>query len=155
MEIPDSFNLSTLHQIIGHGQTGGVYEYIHNGESLAIKVCDIYNNREPYRNLRNEIGIYEHLKPLQGILIPRVRFHGRIGDIYVLAMDRINGVHLNLSIHDNEIANAKINSIVEILGSFGVEHGDLRKENILVESSENNELKLWIIDFGLAKLTAK
>jgi predicted Ser/Thr protein kinase len=115
---------------------------IFRGEAVAVKLCDVYNNKNGLNALKNEVLIYEKLKPIQGDFIPRLVFFGESSGFFMVATTYIQSARTP-DINECGIRN-KLEVIEKELMKYGVRHGDLRKENIIIDARE----KVHVIDFS-------
>ncbi|CAG8531054.1 1127_t:CDS:2, partial [Ambispora gerdemannii] len=68
-----------LEGILGCGQTGRTFRARFHGESIAMKVIDLYKEADLLHKIRKEIEIYKNLVKIQGIYIPKLVCHGYYG----------------------------------------------------------------------------
>jgi tRNA A-37 threonylcarbamoyl transferase component Bud32 len=94
--------------------------------------------------IKNEVKAYELLADIQGIFIPKIHFHRKISQFYVICMDFMEGNHFNPRARDPKI-DQQLHDIVENLKLRGVKHKDMEPRNILVDGNG----KVWLIDFGI------
>jgi predicted Ser/Thr protein kinase len=140
--IPEDFCVDDLCDCIGNGYCGNVYKSFFRGEAVAVKLCDVYNNKNGLNALKNEVLIYEKLKPIQGDFIPRLVFFGESSGFFMVATTYIQSARTP-DINECGIRN-KLEEIEKELLKYGVRHGDLRKENIIIDAHE----KVHVIDFS-------
>ncbi|KAI3655482.1 hypothetical protein MP638_004123, partial [Amoeboaphelidium occidentale] len=99
-QIPEDFELDKLGDAIGRGASGSVYRWTYKGRDVVVKVCDMSNNRDGYDMIKNEVKAYELLRDIQGLCIPKIHFHGKIAQFFVICMDFIEGSHFNPNARD-------------------------------------------------------
>ena len=129
--------------VIGSGATGHAIRL--KDRDIVVKHCDSYNNPDGFKMLKNEISIYEKLSKFNLKYVPRYygecEFHGQ----HFIALDFIPGNHCHWK--TNSELKDKLKLLIRDLKSFGVIHGDLKPENVLL--TPKGDLKL--IDFGMAE----
>ena len=145
-DVPSDLDLSQLNEKVGDGFCGNVFKYIMcDGTEIALKCCDINNNKEGYRMMKNEVKIYRKLESLQGTVVPTLRFSGFVGETFLIGTDYIKGKHLIKGSKKSEVV---INKLNQKLVQHKIEHGDLREKNILEDESGNH----WVFDFGKSEI---
>ena len=134
---------------IGEGSFGKVFKgkHILTGEEFAIKI----QHKDIEHVLKHEAKIYKYLHGINGV--PLIRNYGTDSGFNYLILDYIN-ISLDKTIltHEN-ITKYFINAIniIENIHNKGVLHRDIKPDNFMLK--ENNvTTKLYIIDFGLAKI---
>ena len=134
---------------LGEGSFGKVFKgrHIRSNEEFAIKI----QHKEVTEVLKHEAKIYKYLQGICGV--PFIRNYGTDMGFNYLIIDYIN-ISLDKIIitHENTIKYFidSIN-IIENIHSKGVLHRDIKPDNFMIK--ENNGVsKLYIIDFGLAKI---
>lgn len=126
---------------IGEGRTGNVF--LADSDLTALKTLDISKRPHLVSEILNEIAIYAKLEQLQGRIIPTFRYCGLVEDVlFVLGVDYAGKVPSRLNQNQKE---ALVQGLSEI-HSYGILHGDIRLENIVVDSEGNP----FIIDFALS-----
>jgi predicted Ser/Thr protein kinase len=143
-QISEDFELDKLGEAIGIGASGSVYRWTYKGRDVVVKVCDTSNNRDGYDMIKNEVKAYELLADIQGIFIPKIHFHRKISQFFVICMDFIEGNHFNPRARNPKV-DQQLHEIVENLKLHGVKHKDIEHRNILVDGNG----KVWLIDFGI------
>ncbi|KAI8930380.1 hypothetical protein BC831DRAFT_433308 [Entophlyctis helioformis] len=142
--LPADLDLGQHGALLGSGTSGEVFEYqTTSGQVLALKCCDVNNDTDGYEMILNEVDIYRRLSPLQGDCIPRLHFYGHCDGIFVLATTKISGTAVE-PLPDDIVASFKGK-----LAQYGVEHGDYRPDNVLVD----DDGKHWLIDFGMSTVS--
>lgn len=139
----DSVELATNYKVIGAGACGVVYEGVLNGERIALKVV---NGRDEgaLAELSHEVKIYEHLKDVQGKIIPHLLWNGG----FSFHGQDCRGIATSLCIPDATYTKKEKKDTLEVLYQNGVDHGDVRKANF-VRSPVG---KLFLIDFGRSEI---
>ena len=95
-DVPADLDLSQIDETVGDGFCGNVFKYIMvDGTEIALKCCDINNNKEGYQMMKQEVKIYRKLESLQGTVVPTLRFSGFVGETFLVGTDYIKGKHLN------------------------------------------------------------
>ena len=137
-----SFDADDFHfqSILGLGRAKVCYE---QELGIAIKHCDLFKNPEMLHELRNEVDIYHALLDLQGIYIPELKFFGHWQGLYCIGLSVHGTVPNFLDIDQKE----RIIAILDIIHGYGILHGDIKKENLLLDDAGNT----FIIDFGFSK----
>jgi hypothetical protein len=126
---------------IGEGRTGNVF--LADSNLTALKTLDVSKRPHLVPEIQNEIAIYARLKPLQGRVIPSFRYCGLVeGILLVVGLDYSGKPPSRLN--QNQKA-ALVHGLSEI-HSYGILHGDIRLENIVVDSDGHP----FIIDFALS-----
>jgi hypothetical protein len=146
--IPSDFHLGLLGDMVGEGYCGIVYRSHYNGHDLAIKMSDVYNNKEGVRLMKEEVKIYETLQSLQGTTIPRLWFYGESWGFYMIATSYVDGVHPSASHLGKQHIDQLVNDRLQELNDCGVIHGDVRDNNILVTPGGN----VVLLDFSHSKV---
>ncbi|KAI3656401.1 hypothetical protein MP638_004012, partial [Amoeboaphelidium occidentale] len=113
-QIPEDFELDKLGDAIGRGASGSVYRWTYKGRDVVVKVCDMSNNRDGYDMIKNEVKAYELLRDIQGLCIPKIHFHGKIAQFFVICMDFIEGNHFNPNAPDPQV-DQQLHEIVDNL----------------------------------------
>ena len=134
---------------IGEGSFGKVFKgkHILTGEEFAIKI----QHKDIEHVLKHEAKIYKYLHGINGV--PLIRNYGTDSGFNYLILDYIN-ISLDKTIltHEN-ITKYFINAIniIENIHNKGVLHRDIKPDNFMLKEN-NGTTKLYIIDFGLAKI---
>ena len=142
--IPKGFHLGLLKEQIGEGFCGSVFACCFRGQEIAVKICDVYNNKEGVIAMQKEVEIYKRLRDLQGKLVPRLCFYGEAWGFYIIATSRIFGVHPSKSGLDSQVCDNLLKEALAALEDRGVRHGDPKDDNIIITP----ERKLVLIDFS-------
>ncbi|KAI3655399.1 hypothetical protein MP638_005306, partial [Amoeboaphelidium occidentale] len=128
---------------IGEGRTGSVF--LADSNLTALKTLDISKRPKLLPEILNEISIYSKLESLQGRIIPTLRYCGLVeGILFVVGFDYAGRVPKKL---DDDQKRKLLDGLAEI-HSIGILHGDIKPENIVVDSEGNP----FIIDFAFSKI---
>jgi len=134
--------------ILGEGRSGKKFRADWRGETVAVKICDLYQHPEYEEEILTEVAVYDTLRDLQGLCIPHFKLAGYYGGIFVIATE-IAGFPLDvdkLSHHEClEILNK-----LSLIHMHGILHNDIRRSNILVHRL-NDGMKVCFIDFAMSK----
>ena len=136
---------------LGEGSFGKVYKAEYNGDYYAIKM---ENKSKEQGLLELEATIMSYLK---GPNIPFIKSYGYSGDFNVLVMqlldksleDLINKYN-TFSIKTVAILGYQMVNILQYIHDRHIIHRDIKPDNFVMGSQEDND-KLYILDFGLAK----
>ena len=136
---------------LGEGSFGKVYKAEYNGENFAIKME--YKDKEQGL-LEIEATIMSYLK---GPNIPFIKSYGYSGDFNVLVMqlldksleDLINK-YSTFSIKTTAMLGYQMVNILQYIHDRHIIHRDIKPDNFVMGTKEDNA-KLYILDFGLAK----
>ena len=130
----DDFKLKS---ILGIGRAKVCYE---ENLGIALKFADVMKVHEMLEELRNEVRIYKILSDLQGKCIPRVELFGHWDGLYCVGLSFHGKTAVSINVNQKQ----KLLDILDCVHRHGVLHGDIRKENILVDAHGNP----FLIDFG-------
>ena len=136
---------------LGEGSFGKVYQAEYNGVNYAIKME--YKSKEQGL-LEIEATIMSYLK---GPNIPYIKSYGYSGDFNVLVMqlldksleDLINKYSV-FSIKTTAMLGYQMVNILQYIHDRHIIHRDIKPDNFVMGAKEDNA-KLYILDFGLAK----
>ena len=136
---------------LGEGSFGKVYKAEYNGDYYAIKME--YKSKEQGL-LEIEATIMSYLK---GPYIPFIKSYGYSGDFNVLVMqlldksleDLINK-YSTFSIKTVAMLGYQMVNILQYIHDRHIIHRDIKPDNFVMGAQEDNA-KLYILDFGLAK----
>jgi hypothetical protein len=142
--IPNDFHLGLLRERIGFGFCGAVYRSNYKGLDLAVKLCDVFNNKKGVELMKKEVSLYKLLSSLQGSSIPQLYFYGQRWGLYIIATGYISGVHPKLSGLSEKVIKEQLDERMKDILAFGVSHGDIRDENMIVTPNG----KLVLLDFS-------
>jgi len=145
-----------LDRMIGCGSFAVVYLGTNQqtGEEVAVKV-ESAKTKVP--QLLYEAKVYKSLARRGDSQVPKVHWHGSVGDLNIMVMDLLGPsledvfVSWGRSISQTETTRLglKMLSSVEYLHSMGFIHRDIKPENFVFK--QGNLDSLHLIDFGLAK----
>ena len=136
---------------LGEGSFGKVYKAEYNGENYAIKM---EHKTKEQGLLELEATIMSYLK---GPNIPYIKSYGYSGDFNVLVMqlldksleDLINK-YSTFSIKTVAMLGYQMVNILQYIHDRHIIHRDIKPDNFVMGAKEDNA-KLYILDFGLAK----
>jgi len=136
---------------LGEGSFGKVYKAEYNGENYAIK---IEHKTKEQGLLELEATIMSYLK---GPNIPYIKSYGYSGDFNVLVMqlldksleDLINK-YSTFSSKTVAMLGYQMVNILQYIHDRHIIHRDIKPDNFVMGAKEDNA-KLYILDFGLAK----
>ena len=156
-------NRYRLEKLLGKGGMGAVYEAtdLRINRAVAVKILGggMFGNKDALRRFEREAqtaGSLHHHNIITvhdyGVLSTEGAF---------LVMELIRGESLSEVLHhegklDLEKIGAWFSQIldgVESAHKAGIIHRDLKPENIFVSKSESGEVRLCILDFGLARMS--
>ena len=138
-------------KLLGEGSFGKVYKAEYNGEEYAVKIE--FKGKEQGL-LEIEATIMSYLK---GPNIPFIKSYGYSGDFNVLVMqlldksleDLINK-YSTFSIKTTAMLGYQMVNILQYIHDRHIIHRDIKPDNFVMGAKEDNA-KLYILDFGLAK----
>ena len=136
---------------LGEGSFGKVYKAEYNGETYAIKM---EHKSKEQGLLELEATIMNYLK---GPNIPFIKSYGYSGDFNVLVMqlldksleDLINK-YSTFSTKTVAMLGYQMVNILQYIHDRHIIHRDIKPDNFVMGAKEDNA-KLYILDFGLAK----
>ena len=136
---------------LGEGSFGKVYKAEYQGDYYAIKM---ENKSKEQGLLEIEATIMSYLK---GPNIPFIKSYGYSGDFNVLVMqlldksleDLINKYN-TFSIKTTALLGYQMVNILQYIHDRHIIHRDIKPDNFVMGAQEDNA-KLYILDFGLAK----
>ena len=136
---------------LGEGSFGKVYKAEYNNEDYAIKME--YKSKEQSL-LEIEATIMSYLK---GPYIPCVKSYGFSGSFNVLVMqllDKSLEYLINklerFSIKTTSMLGYQMVNILQYIHDRHIIHRDIKPDNFVMGTKENND-RLYLLDFGLAK----
>jgi serine/threonine protein kinase len=141
---------------IGAGSFGKIFsaKTIDTTEKpYAIKIMSM----EHEALYKNEINIYELLKPVKNI--PSLYISGTEGKFTYIVMDLLEQSVEQLRLDYGEQMTLKVVihlalqmvTIIEAIHARGIIHRDLKPANFLLKTNAENVSELYLIDFGLAR----
>lgn len=146
-----------IEEKIGSGAWGNVYRATHLrlGNKVAIKTLHFFHakNEQALQRLEQEA---RSLRQIDSTFVIKTFDYG-LSPTAFLVMEYFDSVPLSAKIQNTKLAEKDVLSIFEQIcqglkaaHSLGLVHRDLKPSNILL--SEKDDLKVKIIDFGLAKV---
>jgi serine/threonine-protein kinase len=150
-----------LQQLLGRGPNGDVWRatWVDNDMPIAVKVLrpELAGDRRAVEEFLRE---YSVLLALDGPNLVRVHDLVVDGDVLAVAMDLVDGVDLRRHVaeHGPPPPSAAVRIVLGVLDALagahaaGIAHGDVKPENILVESPEPGLIRAKLTDFGIAAL---
>ncbi|KAG0277820.1 hypothetical protein BGZ97_009831, partial [Linnemannia gamsii] len=133
-------------ELISHDERAQTYKSSWQGCEVVVKKCDIWNERPVMEELRHEAMIYQVLRSLQGLCIPRLRIAGIADGMEMLLVTDFVGNSIcqeSLEGSDQE----KIRAALSAIHDLGVVHGDILPQNIVVQRDGSNT-RFYFVDFG-------
>lgn len=145
-----------IRELLGRGGGGKVYGAVDldTGKQVAVKMVV---GKEMFSTLKNEYMVYRALRKAKKITegVTKIHYIGRIGDMYVMVMDRHGPSLENLveawgALKAPDVLRIGLQAIdrLENLHDRGYVHRDIKPENMMMDM--RTEEKLHLIDFGLA-----
>ena len=136
---------------LGEGSFGKVYKAEYNGEDYAIKME--YKSKEQGL-LEIEATIMSYLK---GPNIPYIKSYGYSGNYNVLVMQLLDksledlfNKYTKFSIKTTSMLGYQMVNILQYIHDRHIIHRDIKPDNFVMGAKENND-RLYLLDFGLAK----
>jgi len=138
--LPEGRTGKTLRISLPHGEKGKV--------DGVLKILDTFKQSDQIKEIDHEATIYKKLSALQGTCIPEFVDYGMFkeGFLYGLGTTYAGDSVSNEDVTDEFLAKAV--AALEKIHSYGVLHGDVRRENIVCNKEAGNAPV--IIDFGMA-----
>ncbi|KAG0237786.1 hypothetical protein BGX31_003485 [Mortierella sp. GBA43] len=138
-------------RLISFDERAATFRARWQAQDVIVKKCDIWKTPQVMKELQHEADIYDVLRDIQGDLIPRMLVAGISNGLEMLLVteysgEPIKGTSLGSADRDS------IKSILSVIHSFGVLHGDIRPENIVAKKGQWGT-SFMVIDFGLAETT--
>ncbi|KAI8600148.1 kinase-like domain-containing protein [Dissophora ornata] len=158
-KLPNGFTVSvgklSLHEfdiqeLLGEGRTGRVFRATWKGESVALKVCDLYKHPEYEDEILSEVAAYKALEDLQGVCIPHFKIAGYDGGLFSIAME-IAGSPMEVDKLSSQ-ERLKIADGLLLIHQHGIMHNDIRVYNILVCNGDG--FQVHFIDFAQSRRTS-
>ncbi len=150
------FKTFEILEVAGRGGMGMVFKArdVENDLLVALKIVSAMTqeDREPIRRFLSEARV---LARLHHPNIPRIRAMGRMGHMYYLATDYIEGTTLGDLIDSRggltprralEISR-EISDALRVAHNHGILHRDIKSDNIMIDE----EGRVKVLDFGIAK----
>ena len=69
--------------ILGEGRSGRVFQAVWRGQTVAVRICDLYQKPQYEEEVLTKAAVYNTLKSLQGYCVPRLRVAGYDGSMEV------------------------------------------------------------------------
>ncbi|KAG0012825.1 hypothetical protein BGZ81_001354 [Podila clonocystis] len=138
-------------KLIAFGNRPRTFKALWMGDTVFVKKCDMWNERQFIDELQNEIEVYGVLQALQGVWIPRMKLGGIMNGFEVVLATESAGTNISNEHLDPSDCN-KIRRALAAVHNCGVLHGDLKPDNIVVRR-DGFSSKFMIIDFGLSTFT--
>ncbi|CAF4559648.1 unnamed protein product, partial [Rotaria sp. Silwood2] len=135
-----SKKLKLTNEVVGYGRNGHVYKSFYDNKICATKICDIIKNKEIITRLEHENQLYVHLKSLQGIIIPNRITSGylkKLNWFYIVCYE-FSGKPKKFDEYTYDEKQMTLHALRQ-LHLNNVLHNDLRWENFLVNSDDNND----------------
>jgi serine/threonine protein kinase len=143
--------------VIGAGGMGVVYEAQAGGEQVAIKVM------HPQRLADEHARRRFHDEVVAGLIVDHENLattidHGEVDGVPYLVMERVCGEPLGTRLQRDgapslrrgvEIAR-QILAGLGALHAAGIVHGDVKSDNVLVETVDDGRMRARLIDLGLS-----
>lgn len=140
---------------IGEGNFGKIFLGInkYTKEEVAIKIDS------GKILLKNEAVMYNYLSDISGI--PKLRLFGKEGNYNFLILDLLGDTLIGKRERNKDkftlnyviSIGIKLLKIISDIHKKNIVHRDIKPENIMFkEYNNNNDLDLYIIDFGLSKI---
>jgi serine/threonine protein kinase len=136
---------------LGEGSFGSIYKANYNNEEYALKFEERKLN---YNLLENEAGIMNYLK---GPNIPKVKSYGFTQKYNILVMELLGPNLLQIFLKKNFFSvktvcmiGIQMINILKNIHEKHILHRDIKPENFCL-GKYNDDNKIYLIDFGLAK----
>ncbi|KAG0292197.1 hypothetical protein BGZ96_004431 [Linnemannia gamsii] len=139
-------------EVISHDEHAQTYKSSWHGAEVIVKKCDIWNERQVMDELRHEALVYQALRSIQGLCIPRLRIAGVADGMEMLLVTDFVGTNIcqeRLEDSDRE----KIRATLAAIHDLGVVHGDILPQNIVVQRDGLNT-RYYFVDFGSSWIAA-
>ncbi|XP_071042905.1 uncharacterized protein [Parasteatoda tepidariorum] len=141
-------NRFNITDFIAEGRHGSVFKIL-NFQNLPFvaKCLPDKCNEDIIREFKNEIFIYEKLKNLQGIVVPKFHFNGRIdGWRDAIIIEQLQAAPISKFDYLTKKDKLAITVSLKQIHNEGIIHGDIRRENIMI-----NQSKAYFVDFALSR----
>lgn len=153
-----------ISKLLGHGSFAQVHLCVKDGQQYAIKI--VKNSSEQLQFVQNGAKYLKLLGEFNNPAIVKYIDHVQDDQEFGLVMELLNGTELydyllkHFVTYDKATMGIPVSNVVQIMTQLiqalsfihglGISHGDVKLENIMVILSNGNELKIKLIDFGLA-----
>eukprot|EP00199_Chlamydomonas_sp_CCMP681_P001322 CAMPEP_0119104140 /NCGR_PEP_ID=MMETSP1180-20130426/2433_1 /TAXON_ID=3052 ORGANISM="Chlamydomonas cf sp, Strain CCMP681" /NCGR_SAMPLE_ID=MMETSP1180 /ASSEMBLY_ACC=CAM_ASM_000741 /LENGTH=607 /DNA_ID=CAMNT_0007088821 /DNA_START=147 /DNA_END=1970 /DNA_ORIENTATION=+ len=139
----------TIMEPLGEGLSGIVKKARLDDRLVALKVADVFNAQGSVRMLKHEAAVYDALFSLQCVAIPELVGCGYVFDgmAFALATSLVLGSHPRTGQRINQSELGKAIRALDMIHAAGYLHGDIRRENIIVEESSG---QVFFIDLGFS-----
>jgi tRNA A-37 threonylcarbamoyl transferase component Bud32 len=124
-----------------------------SGTEAALKVAAA--DSEDAEVLMNEAAALLALQPLWGRWVPELLAAGTChdGEACVLATRRIHSCRQLEPSRDMHL-QPQVEEALAAVQALGLAHGDVRRQNVLVEELQGAGQRVWLIDWGFAAVDA-
>ena len=130
------------YQILGTARSGTVFRAVLNRKMVALKLCDLWQNPQIEAKLTNEVCVYNSLRSLQGIFIPKLRAAGyTAAGFFIIATDIAR-----MPIEDAGFLSAQACQVIQ----QAIHHQDFIHGDIRLKYSSQRQWCANIIDFAFA-----
>ncbi len=148
-----SYELMTL---LGRGGTGKVYKARHreSDDIVALKILSPHYLSDEHRLLR----FYMEAEAASCLKHPSIVHIHKVDDergYHYMVMDYVDGIELSELVEDEPLSADTAARIVMVIAEVmdyvhrqGILHRDLKPSNVMIDTKG----KLWVTDFGIAKL---
>jgi len=130
------------------GRTGISRRASLDAADVVVKIADIYKHPELELELTHEGDVYERLRALQGVVIPRLVTYGRFAEDFLCGLatadSGVDATHFDPDATFTDKALLALRMVHEL----GVLHGDIKRANILRNTAGDPIL----VDFAMAKV---
>ncbi|KAF9344916.1 hypothetical protein BGX26_003759 [Mortierella sp. AD094] len=137
--------------LLGEGRSGMVFRTHWRGDTVAVKICDLYHHPDYEEEVLTEVAVYNTLKDLQGHCIPQLKLAGYDGGIFVIATE-IAGPPLKVD-KLNHWERLEVVDKLSLIHAYGILHNDIRPDNILIRRYDDG-IKVCFIGFAMSKRTS-
>jgi serine/threonine protein kinase len=136
-------------ELLGDGRCGTVFDGTLRGERVAIKLTDLWHDPQYHMEMLSEARVYLKLGKLQGHGIPKLKGVGyTAGGLFAL-MTEFVGEPIDVENLNDEMREMIVGVLASIHGQ-GFLHGDIKRDNILVEYCLDGP-RITFIDFGFSR----
>ncbi|KAI1288192.1 hypothetical protein EDD11_010051 [Mortierella claussenii] len=139
-------------KLISHDEHAQTYKASWQGCDVVVKKCDIWNERPVMDELKHEVKVYQVLQNLQGQCIPKLRIAGVADGMEMILVTDFVGTDVSQESLDDSDQH-KIRAALAAIHDFGVVHGDIQPQNILVRR-DGQDARFYFVDFGSSQIAA-